>query len=379
VAAALVASVLVNGALLAAARFAFSHPAGGPRRAVEVAPLSPSAWEANRAIRDAAPADPAKRGPTPADPAKRAAEILAELERAKPPEPAPSRVPPGQVVEVDPSPSSTPPKDARFASDRDQSVEKETIARRRQGPAGAAAGKGTRNAGEQPAPPPVARGTRGAAERASGERGRDGAARDDRLALQLDRFGDRMARSGDSRPEGDPVAPDGAPAGPTQRGAPGPLGPSRLAPSAETYERIAGGGSLDHVSGVEEGDATYLNTREWKYATYFNRMKQALANTWDPSTALAQRDPDGRRFAYRDRHTVLAVRLDETGSVLHLEVVKSSGVDFLDQIAVDAFRRAQPFTNPPRGLADARGQIEFTFGFYLETGGGFRMYRAPTR
>jgi TonB family protein len=60
-------------------------------------------------------------------------------------------------------------------------------------------------------------------------------------------------------------------------------------------------------------------------------------------------------------------------------VVKSSGVDFLDEIALDAFRKAQPFVNPPRGLADPRGEIDFTFGFYLETGGGFRMYRAPAR
>jgi TonB family protein len=61
-----------------------------------------------------------------------------------------------------------------------------------------------------------------------------------------------------------------------------------------------------------------------------------------------------------------------------VSVVKSSGLDFLDRTAMDAFQRAQPFSNPPQGLADSRGEIVFTFGFYLETGGsGLHLFRGP--
>ena len=57
---------------------------------------------------------------------------------------------------------------------------------------------------------------------------------------------------------------------------------------------------------------------------------------------------------------------------------KSSGVEFLDDEAVAAFERAQPFPNPPPGLVD-HGEVHFTFGFFLEPGrggSGFKVYRS---
>jgi TonB family protein len=127
---------------------------------------------------------------------------------------------------------------------------------------------------------------------------------------------------------------------------------------------------------VEEGEGTYLNTREWKYASYFNRIKQQVATQWDPNGALRLRDPSGERFAYKDRVTIVAVRLDDAGTLKDVSVQKSSGVDFLDSVALDAFRKAQPFVNPPRGLAQ-NGEIAFSFGFYLEVGSGLHIFRGP--
>ena len=130
---------------------------------------------------------------------------------------------------------------------------------------------------------------------------------------------------------------------------------------------------------MEEGDGTYLNTREFKYATYFNRIKQAVSGTWTPQHALDLRDPDRTMYAFKDRVTLLAVTLDDAGGVKDLAVQRSSGVDFLDRTALDAFRKAQPFNNPPPGLVDGRGEIRFTFGFYLEVGrSGFRITRGAS-
>ena len=44
----------------------------------------------------------------------------------------------------------------------------------------------------------------------------------------------------------------------------------------------------------------------------------------------------------------------------------------MDEEARRAFRDAQPFANPPLGLADADGKIRFEFGFYFEITGGKR-------
>jgi TonB family protein len=149
----------------------------------------------------------------------------------------------------------------------------------------------------------------------------------------------------------------------------------RLALSPETLARVAGGGSPDKLDGVSDGDGTFLNTREWKYATYFNRIKQAVSSTWNPQRALDQRDPDRSVFGDRDRYTLLTVTLDPTGNLKDVVVKKTSGVEFLDKTTIDAFKRAQPFANPPPGIVEPNGEIRFTFGFYLEVGHGFQIFR----
>jgi len=132
---------------------------------------------------------------------------------------------------------------------------------------------------------------------------------------------------------------------------------------------------------VEGGDGEgqpVLDVRSWKFAGFFNLMKQKVKAKWDPMAAARERDPTDSRYFNKDRTTVLSVTLNPQGSITDIRVARSSGLDFLDQTAIDAFEKAQPFMNPPPGLADARGDIRFTFGFHVSTGGGgFRFSRGP--
>ncbi len=114
VAAAALVSLLLNGLifLLLARAGAFTLPEKPTR--VSLTPLSASQWAANRAIGPGGAG--AARPKPPAAPA------------AKAPEP-PDSIARGQVVDVAPSPDSTPPKSTRFLSDRDSSVAKETRSR----------------------------------------------------------------------------------------------------------------------------------------------------------------------------------------------------------------------------------------------------------
>jgi TonB family protein len=96
--------------------------------------------------------------------------------------------------------------------------------------------------------------------------------------------------------------------------------------------------------------------------------------------AARERDPTGEKFFYKDRVTVLAVTINAQGAVTDLKVSRGSGLEFLDQTAMDAFQSAQPFLNPPPGLVDSHGEIRFTFGFHLEAaGGGMRFFRGAGR
>ncbi|HEY8146426.1 MAG TPA: energy transducer TonB [Kofleriaceae bacterium] len=146
--------------------------------------------------------------------------------------------------------------------------------------------------------------------------------------------------------------------------------PPSLRPSEELLERAVGGGSVDHIEDADEGEFTSLNSRKWKFATFFNRMKRQVAQNWHPDQVYLRRDPNGNIYGTKDRLTVLRVSLNPNGSVAKIYVAKQSGVDFLDDEAVRAFNEAQPFPNPPGGLVDARSNlITFSFGFHFQIGG----------
>lgn len=152
-------------------------------------------------------------------------------------------------------------------------------------------------------------------------------------------------------------------------GKPGAL---NLMPSIASLDKLVGGAPNDHLD-EDEGDGTFLNTREWKYAGFFNRVKQSIGMHWDPSRELRHRDPTGNVYGTRDRHTVLQVTLDDRGRILDIYVQKSCGLDFLDLEAVQSFERAQPFPNPPPALLTSDAKVSFQFGFFVDMGGAPRM------
>lgn len=154
-------------------------------------------------------------------------------------------------------------------------------------------------------------------------------------------------------------------------------GAMSLVPSTAVLDKLSGAAPNDHLDGVEEGDGTFLNTREWKYASFFNRVKQSVGMNWDAQGQLIRRDPTGSIYGGRDRYTVVNVTLNERGLVRDIYVEKSCGLDFLDLEAIQSFERAQPFPNPPPGLLTDDQSVRFTFGFFVEIGGGprVRMFR----
>jgi TonB family protein len=177
----------------------------------------------------------------------------------------------------------------------------------------------------------------------------------------------RQGEGGIRRPPGETAPAGGGEAG---GGASEPR-PPNLRPSEDLLERAVGGGSVDHLEDAESGDFTALNSRKWKYATFFNRLKRQVAQNWHPDQVYLRRDPTGNVYGTRDRLTVLQVSLKPNGSVAKIFVSKKSGVDFLDDEAVRAFQEAQPFPNPPGGLVDTRSNlITFSFGFHFQIGGG---------
>ena len=67
---------------------------------------------------------------------------------------------------------------------------------------------------------------------------------------------------------------------------------------------------------------------------------------------------------------MLRVQLKPDGTLANVALEQASGVEFLDDEAIEAFKQAQPFPNPPKQLVDSgSGLINFRFGFFFELSG----------
>ena len=138
--------------------------------------------------------------------------------------------------------------------------------------------------------------------------------------------------------------------------------------ATQAPNRFIPNGTPEALDDVPEGDETILNTRAYKHGWFFNRVVGALYQNWRVQEAHRHNDPTGKVYGIRDRHTVVFAILNRNGELLDIAIKKSSGAPHLDDEAIAAFRRAQPFPNPPEELVNEKGHIEFPMGFNLRLG-----------
>lgn len=143
-----------------------------------------------------------------------------------------------------------------------------------------------------------------------------------------------------------------------------------LTPSYAQLARAVGSGTQDALKDIDEGDETALNSKKWRFAAFFNRVKHQVQEHWHPDDVYRRRDPTGAIHGRTNRLTIVRVQLNPNGNLANVALESPSGLEFLDDEALQAFRAAQPFPNPPRQLIDASdGLISFQFGFLFEISG----------
>ncbi len=137
-------------------------------------------------------------------------------------------------------------------------------------------------------------------------------------------------------------------------------------------DRIAQGEQApkDYIKGLKEGESTALNTREFMFYGYYQRIRERLDRAWVPIlrsqvNALYRR---GRMLASQmDYSTKVLVFMNGGGEIVKIQVMTESGAQDLDDAAIKAFNMAGPFPNPPRGMADRNGEIQIPWEFILRT------------
>ncbi len=134
--------------------------------------------------------------------------------------------------------------------------------------------------------------------------------------------------------------------------------------------QMPGGPASEYIQGLKESEVTALNTREYVFYGYFQRIRENLDLAWNRSLReqLTRLYRKGRKLASETDHlTRTLVTLNGAGEVVRVQVIEESGSRDLDQAAVEAFRKAGPFPNPPQGILDARGEIQIRWDFILKT------------
>jgi len=123
-------------------------------------------------------------------------------------------------------------------------------------------------------------------------------------------------------------------------------------PRQRKRQQVASLPPTNYLPEIELGDGSLLNTAEYRYASFYIRMKRQMEAVWNPRRIL------GNNPLHRDHYiTSVSITLDEDGNLEHVKILSSSGIRSLDLEAARAVQSAAPYLNPPKDLIQSDGKI----------------------
>ncbi|MBP5297260.1 MAG: TonB family protein [Bacteriovoracaceae bacterium] len=134
------------------------------------------------------------------------------------------------------------------------------------------------------------------------------------------------------------------------------------------WDAVGPAASSDFIENLPLGDLAQLNTQEFKYFGFYDRIRQKLEQFW--GMALKEKAQglyrQGRHIAAGQRITSLQVVLDHQGNIIKVLIKAASGIRELDEAAIESFRKAGPFPNPPQGMLK-EGYALIEWGFVVKS------------
>lgn len=345
-----------------------------PPTSVAFRPLTPEQWARNRGVSDVRPQPPSKAAAKP------------QPTEEKPPEKKEEEVKGGQIVRVQPGNDQAPDPDSKYLAESNNRVEKETRAREQTADYRNAAPQRSSPNPSRPSPSPNGQ---------EGQGGNLGSANDPRVAQEARRpqrteLPDVKAQQEialrDPRSPGpgasvrnqrekaplkgnsDHLRIDPGADGPEQEaseGRAGRAGGLQLTPSDETLAKVVGAAPNDSLEDVEEGQGTFLNTRQFKYATYYTQVAEAVFSKFDSDAFIREyvrRDPTGQIYGGRLLKSFVVLTIDAKGNVQGSEIALQSVLGFFDLALKRAADRVSRVGPPPAGLLAGEATVEIPVG-----------------
>ena len=125
------------------------------------------------------------------------------------------------------------------------------------------------------------------------------------------------------------------------------------APASSDATQRAGAPQNDLLH-EKRGDATQLNTKEYLYAGYLQRIRRLVNFYWKQNIDNL---PSSVRLVRPNYATQVKAILNANGALEWIEVTVASGSTELDDAVVRAFRVAGPYPHPPSGLVQPDGRV----------------------
>lgn len=266
------------------------------------------------------PHDPGARTPSRHEPME-----FVVVEPVEPPEPPHPDELDGQLVEVAPPEREQRPTRADYLSEYDITVPEEARAER------------------FAINPEVLAPSWSAQQKVKAERADDVDAREPGLGAKSGAQVDRFDPTRDGR-----LASLPAPFARTNRD-----GNDKPVPAALADSFLAGAPQNDLLR-EKVGPRTQLNTKEYLFASYLNRIRRLVNFYWQQNLDNL---PASVRLSKPQYTTTVRAVLDADGSLEIVRVTSASGSGEMDDCVVRAFRVAGPYPNPPEGLVEPDGRV----------------------
>lgn len=129
-----------------------------------------------------------------------------------------------------------------------------------------------------------------------------------------------------------------------------------------------------HDRSLPIGNENLLNTEESIYYAFYSRLYEAIGPIWQ---SRIREVPYTRRVQLGEYTTHVDVVFDRDGNLIGIRYIQSSGVHEFDQAVESSWRKISRFPNPPKGLLNEQGQVHTGWNFTVHVGQGFNLDSLP--
>ena len=147
-------------------------------------------------------------------------------------------------------------------------------------------------------------------------------------------------------------------------------------PSIPGYPRAGQAGSEQYIQdkNLPDGSENMLNTEQSVYYSFYARLYEAIGPVWQ---SQIREVPYRRTVQQGDYQTQVDAIFDGEGNLLSVEQSQSSGIAEFDAAVQNAWRRLGRFPNPPKALLNAQGEVHTGWTFTVQVGAGFNLDSMP--